>query len=131
MITLTLPRQKVEDLRNCFFPDINFYKQTRLHNVQGFSVISEEYLSAVVINCVLSEVEHLIKKKLITSTGRKIKFEFTDAQGIVLYKTLIALSIDPGQVYFNMVRNEIIMLLDTQIAQLKLSQSLKDSHSTV
>jgi hypothetical protein len=131
MITLNIPRQYAESLRDYFFPDINLYKESRLNTARSFSTISEEYLSACVINCVLTEVEHLVKKKLITTTGRSIKFQFSDAQGIVLYKTLIAMAIPKGNVYFDMMRNQIVQVIDQQLTKMNIHQTAKDRLSTV
>ena len=85
MITLTAPRSYFLTARDHFFPYINLYKNTRLNNVANANVMSEEFLAALVINCLLTEIELLFKKKIINTTGHKIKIILTDAQAIVFY----------------------------------------------
>src|SRR5687767_10100201 len=102
MITLKSSRTYVQVVKENFFPYINLYKKTRINNVAHHNIISEEYLSAVVINCLLSEIEQLLSKKLINTSGKNIKFDFTDAQGVLLYRTLIALPLPADNVYFQL-----------------------------
>jgi hypothetical protein len=98
-----------------FFPAINLFKQSRLNNLVNQNKTGEEYLSAVVINCLLTEIETLFIKKLVTTSSHKIKFQFTDAQGVVLYRTLLHLPLPAGQIYHDMIRNEWIQLLDQEL----------------
>jgi hypothetical protein len=123
MITLHSSRQSVETAKTCFFPYINAYKQTRLNNLVGTTITSEEYLSALVLNCLLTEVEKLIERKLIMTSGQKMKFEFSDAQGVVLYKSLLALPLSADNIYLDRVRNEWIERLDQQIISNNLYQA--------
>lgn len=125
MILLHTTRQYVKTVKDYFFPYINSYKDTRLNNVLHFSHISEEYLSAIVINSILTEIEQLFIKKLVNTTGAKIKFAFSDAQGIVLYKALLALPIPVDQYYLQKIRNEWVQLLDQQLLQNNLCQPVK------
>lgn len=127
MILLHTTRQYVKTVKDYFFPYINSLKETRINNVLHFSHISEEYLSAIVINCILTEIEQLFTKKLINTTGPKIKFAFSDAQGIVLYKALLALPIPVDQYYLQKIRNEWVQLLDQQLIQNNLCQPVKKS----
>lgn len=125
MIQLRTIRQQVETVKDHFFPYINQFKQTRLNNVLNQNMASEGYLSAVVINCLLTEIETLFQKKLVNCKGHKIKFEFTDAQGVVLYKTLLHLPLPAGQVYMNMIRSEWLQLLYKQLIRNNLYQKIK------
>lgn len=125
MILLRTCRQQVETARDYFFPYINHFKQTRINNVVSQNMASEEYLSAVVINCLLSEIEQLFLKKLVNTKGQKIKFEFSDAQGVVLYKTLLHLPLPAGQVYMNMIRSEWLQVLDQELISNNLYQKSK------
>jgi hypothetical protein len=125
MITLRTYRQYVETATVYFFQYIELYKQTRLNNLVQNNLQADDYLSAVVINCILEEIEWLFDKKLVTTKAEKIKFEFTDAQGIVLYKTLINLPLPKDQVYFNQIRQEWIQLLDIELIHLNIYQHNK------
>jgi len=115
MISIKFPRSHVKFIQDYFFPYINLHKQTRLNNVANESLISETYLSAIVINCILDEIQQLFTKKLVNTTGSNIKFEFTDAQAIVLYKTLIHYPLQKDNVYLQMIRNQWIQILDLQL----------------
>jgi hypothetical protein len=125
MIKLYTYRQYVETARDQFFPAINLFKQSRLNNLIDQSMTGEEYLSAVVINSLLTEIEALFIKKLITTTGHRIKFQFSDAQGVVFYRTLLHLPLPSGQIYHDMIRNEWIQLLDQELIRNKLYQKNK------
>lgn len=115
MIILHTTREHVQTVKKYFFPYVNMYKETRLNNISNKSIGSEEYLSALTINCIISEIEALFEKKLINTTGIKIKFKLSEAQAIVLYRTLLALPLPGNQVYFHVVRNDWIETLHRQL----------------
>lgn len=115
MITLRTTRQEVETAISHFYPYINLYKESRVNNLTTTSLANEEYLSTLVINCLLTEIEWLFKRKLINTKGPKMKFEFSDAQGVVLYKTLIALPLPGEQMYLQLVRSRWLQALDQEI----------------
>jgi hypothetical protein len=115
MIVLHTPRTDVETILRYLFVTINLYKRTRLENVKYMDVQSEEYLSAVVINCILDEVELVMQKKLINTVSKKTKIKFTEAQAAVLYKSLMALPIGSENVYFQILRNQWVERLDQQL----------------
>ncbi|MFL5786728.1 MAG: hypothetical protein ACJ748_01635 [Flavisolibacter sp.] len=122
MIELRTTRHYTEAVRNHFFPYINLFKQTRLNNLAYKSLASEEYLSAIVINCLLKEIEDLLIRKLVTTKGYKLTFKFTPAQGVVLYKTLLALPIPSNQEYLNVIRSEWLQLIDQELIKQNLYQ---------
>jgi hypothetical protein len=133
MITLKTYREYVEAASIYFFPFINEAKRTRLNNLPGSNLSTEEFMSAVVINCIIKEIEDLFDRKLVTTKSDKIKFEFTDAQGVVLYKTLIHLPLPREQVYFNQIRQEWILIIDQELIRLNLyhnNQPQKQSYAT-
>ncbi len=105
MITLTSPRSYFLTAIDHFFPYIQLYKKTRLNNVANENVMSEEFLAALVINCLLTEIELLFIMKIINTTGHKIKITFTHAQAIVFYRTLMALPLPEDHVYFQLIVN--------------------------
>jgi hypothetical protein len=123
MITLRTYRQHVETASTYFFPYINEAKRTRLNNLQNQHITSEEYFSAVVINTLLDDVEFIFDKKLITTKSQKLKFELSDAEGIVLYKTLLNLPLPREQIYFNQVRMEWLASLDQELIRLGIYQN--------
>jgi hypothetical protein len=122
MIILTSNRSYVFTVKRDFFSSINLYKQTWLNNVLHLGATSHEYLSALTVNSLLSEVESILEKKLINTTGHKIKFQFSDAQGIVLYQALLALPLSSNNMYYHLIRNQWIEILDKQLQQKRLYQ---------
>ena len=125
MITLRLPRHYIEVVILKFFPYINLYKQTRLNNVAHKSLVSQEYLIAVVINNVLEEIEALFQKKLFNSRSEKVKMEFSDAQGVLLYRTLLALPVDSSEIFQVMVLSKLIEDLDAELIRQQIYQRNK------
>ena len=112
MIIIRSPRQEIEVIIRNFFPAINMYRRTRLLNVMHKEIISEEYLGAVIINELLTEVELLFNRKLVNTFGKKISVKFTEAQAAVFYKSLIALPLERDQVFYQNLRNQWVEELD-------------------
>lgn len=125
MITLRTYRQYVETAVTYFFEYVDLYKQTRVNNLVQKNLQPDDYLSAIVINCILDEIEWLFDKKLVMTKSQKLKFEFTDAQGIVFYKTLLALPLPKDQVYFHQIRQEWLELLHQELIHLQVYEHNK------
>lgn len=125
MITLHPPRSQVEAVQHYFYPIINMYKHSRLVTASYHGPTSEQYLFAQTISCLLAEIEITLQKKLITTTGKKIKLDLSDAQGIVLYRTLLAIPLPPENIYMQMIRNEWVQWLDLQLNQQNLLPAQK------
>jgi len=115
MILITAPRSEAETILRHFFPVINIYKATRINNVAHMDRLSEEYLSALVINCLVTELEKLFQKQLVNTVREKIKFQFSDAQAVVLYKSFMAMPLDAEKVYYNIIRNRWIEVFNQQL----------------
>lgn len=130
MITLRTHRQYVETAVMYFFEYVELYKQTRLNNLAQKNLTSDDYLSAVIINCLLDEIEWMFDKKLVTTKSQKLKFEFTNAQGIMFYKTLLALPLPKDQVYFHQIRQEWLALLHQELTQLHIYEHNKIQKQT-
>lgn len=120
MIPIKLPRQAVEDISNYFFPFIRMSKQTRLKNIAAASLYSQQFLSALAINCILDEIILHIKRKELNTTKPVIKMQFTDAQAVILFKTLMELPVNPEQIHLNNLRNELVALLDKELTIRKI-----------
>ena len=123
MITLRTYRQHVETASVYWFPFIREAKRTNLNNLQGRHITDTDYFSAVVINCILDEIELILDKKLINTKSQKLKFEFSNAQGIVLYKTLLHLPLPKDQPYFNQLRMEWLAALDQELIYLGIYET--------
>lgn len=115
MITLRTTRHYLEAALLHFFPYLNLQKQSRLNDVAHLSIVSKEYLQVVVINCILEEIETLIKKKLVNTTGAAVNLKLTAAQGVLFYQVLTHMPIDGEKLYQNMIRNQWLKDLDQEI----------------
>lgn len=98
-----------------FFTTINLYKQTWINNVRHLDIESPEYLSAVIINSLLGEVEQYIENKLDRTVGKFQKFEFTPAQAAVFHKALMSMPIGSENLYLQIIRNNWANFLWTQL----------------
>jgi hypothetical protein len=115
MITLHTTRHYLEAALLQFFPFINLQKQTRLNDVAHLSIGSKEYLQAVVINCLLEEIETIFKKKLVNTSSEKVAVKLTDAQGVLFYQVLTHMPLDGEKWYENQIRNRWLEDLDQEI----------------
>ena len=131
MITIKCSRQEAEVILQHFFPVINLYKQTRLNNVSHMDRLSEQYLGAVIINSLLEETERIFRNKVYSSAIKKFTFNFTDAQAVVLYKSLMVLPIDSAKIYFVVLRNQWIEALDQSLISIGLYEHEKRSNGEV
>ena len=117
MITIHTIRPHVRDFAPVLFSYIKLYKITRLNDVVHFPPTSKEYLSVVVINGNLTDLEQYFAKKLSRTTGHKIKFELSDALAVVLYLQLLHYPLHKDHFYFQSIRNNWIQLLDRALIQ--------------
>lgn len=135
MIHLSLYRQQVHDIMREFFPFIQMMQTTRLKNCAAASLHSPAFLSALAINCVQNEIMWHIKKKEINTSKEKIKLQFTEAQAVVLYQTLLELPIDSQKIHLCNLRNALVQILDKEITARKIYNlnvfyNKKDSSAT-
>lgn len=115
MITLTTPRQFAEFADSTMFVYVDLLKKTQLKNLEGFDKCSGEYLTARLINSLLTDVQLLFKKKLINTNCKIIKIIMSEAQAISFYKMLLTLPVPADHFYFNRIRNAWIEILDQQL----------------
>jgi hypothetical protein len=120
MITLHTTRHQLEAFIAQVFPYIELAKTTRLKNVRPDSSIREDYLSATLVNCVLEEVQEKMVRKFHTTKKPTIKFEWSNAQGVVLYKTLQYLHDNSNNIFLGMTRADWIGQLDRELFREKL-----------
>lgn len=125
MITLTTPRNYLESFITQFFPYIDMWKRTQINNLVGHDAQSDKYLSAVAINCLLDEVQNKFRKKITNCIGQDLKIDLTPAQGVTLYKMLLAIPLDSDKPYFVGIVTSWIQLLDGQIITNKIYEENK------
>lgn len=128
MITFKTNRDKVRTVYAEFFKYINLYKQSKLNDLAHFHIMSEEYLTAITINCLLSEIEELLHKKLVNTTSVNIKVALTNAQGVLLYRMFLALPLPQDNYYYQLIRNEWIQQLDAEIIREGINQARPKAH---
>ena len=88
---------------------------TLLRQVQGYNKVAAEYLQNRIIISVLGELELILRKKQINTISKSLTLKFTDAQGIILYKTILDMPVQAENYYGNLVRNAWLKQLDQQI----------------
>ena len=115
MITLQSERVHLKHAYDYFFVYIHLWKQSQLENVKQQSKVSGEYLTVIMINSLLDDIEDLLEKKLLNTTGKIVRLKFSNAHGIIFYKTLLNLPLDAQAYYLNMIRNHWIEILNQQI----------------
>lgn len=123
MIELRTTRQCLEAAKRYFFPYILEFRQSRLNNVGHHDHESEPYLAAIMFNCLLEEVDQLFVRKLVNTTGAKIRIPLTDAQAVVFYQSLKTLPLPADQYWLNTLRNEWILALNKQLIEKHLLRS--------
>jgi hypothetical protein len=117
MITLRTTRHQVAAFVGECFPYIDRWKLTNQLNAAGTGKIDDTYLVATMTNCVMGEVQTLFTKKYNRSKSVNLKFELTDAQAVILYKTLLFLPIPSSNVFLLTFRANWIEQLDKGLIQ--------------
>ena len=118
MITITCQRNHAAHALTTIFNYIALLQLSQLKNVNGMDKTNGEYLTVRLINCLLSEVEILFKRKLITTSGDKINIKMSHAQGIAFYRALLTMPVGAENFYLNFIRNQWIEIIDQQILKL-------------
>jgi hypothetical protein len=127
MIILSTTRQFVEVAVHSFFPYIDLLKQTKINNVAHKDPRSDEFLSVIAINCILSEIQALFHKKLFNTKSITIRLDLTIAQGIVLFKTLSHMPFDERKEYLMMIVSDWIFKLDKEMIRLHIHEQFRAS----
>lgn len=125
MVTLHTHRNDAEYVLANLFPYIKFLKQTNLRNVANHSHVDDARLTVKLINSILDDVELLIRKKIVNTSGRNIKIKMSDAAAITLYKTLLNIPLEKEKMYLHGLRQAWIESLDGQIYSMEDLAQLK------
>lgn len=115
MFSFKSPRNYIDLVNFNFFPYLNKWTESKLHDVRGQPLMEESRLMAFVMHSLLSDLENYFKKRSLTTTKDLVKIELSTAHGIYLLKTLLALPIDENNIYENMVRQFFITELHMQL----------------
>lgn len=118
MITITIQRQHAEFSQHTIFSYLQMLQLSMLKNVSGLDKCSGEYLTARIFNCLIAEVDAAVKRKLITTTGHRLRIKLTHAQAIAFYKALLTMPVGRDQSYLYMIVTHWIEILDQQILKM-------------
>ncbi|MBC7509366.1 MAG: hypothetical protein H7320_11570 [Ferruginibacter sp.] len=94
-----------------YFP---LLQKTLLNNIANCNKISSDYLNTRVMISIVEELEYFFQKKQFTK-AKKFKLEFTEAEGIYLFKIIMDLPINRENIYTDRVRNQWLEQLNQQI----------------
>jgi hypothetical protein len=109
MVQLSLFRDESRTLQQIF----EFvYAQCNSHVESALNL--EEKLNPRIISSTFGEIDRQIQRKLLTQAVR-FTIKLSDAEAIILYKTLGKLLVDGDNVWLVKVLNETIAKLDKQI----------------
>ena len=114
-VTISTLRTKAEAISDNVFPYIRLLQQSHAKNVANASRVSQEYLTVHLYNSLLVDIEKLLQRKLVTTTGSKLKLKLSVGHAVALYRTFLILPIDKNNFYLDMVRNEWVEELDKQL----------------
>ncbi len=123
LISIRCDRQQLQVIQDYFFPYIKQLKLTRLKNIVHLPVHSPEYLSAIAVNCIVDECILHINRKIINTTKNTIKLQLSDAQTVILYKTLMEIPVPAQQFYLQQTLNFFLELLDRELIRCKIYHS--------
>lgn len=110
MIMLKLSRDQARNVQLHFFPYLDLLCEKNIRD----AVTLDDQLNVRMISSILNEARRLFEKKLFGVSNR-LKFLFTDAQSIVLYKLLLNLPLHPDQIWLCNLRQLIMDTLHVQL----------------
>lgn len=119
MIAISFQRPHITYAQETVFRYFNLLQLSNLNNVKGFGKTTGEYLTVKLFNCLLQEIELLIKKKMINTTSGTVRIKFTEAQAIAFYRGLLSMPVPADQYYLSTIRNSWIEILDREILKMK------------
>lgn len=124
MIILKLTRDQARSVQLNFFPYLSLLCEKNIRDTTN----PDETLNARMIYCILNEIRKDVEKKLF-NTAKKIKFKFSDAQAIVMYKLMIALPLQPDQIWLINLRQHIVNILHIELCEpIEIKQPVETGH---
>ncbi len=120
MISLKLYRSDLQLLQDFILPFIKLAKTTRIKNVAHHSLQSREHLTVLAVNCITDEIILHINKKVINTSGAKVKLKFTDAQAIIFMELLNSFPVNKENFYLFNLCSTLVTELDKQITAAKI-----------
>lgn len=111
-IIVKLERDQAATIVHKFFPFLDRLCISKITN----SYTDDEQLVYTVIHCIFQDVQKMFAKKLFTE-GNRFTFNLSKAEGITLYKLLMAFPIDSKQVYMLNLRQLITDSIHNQLTK--------------
>jgi hypothetical protein len=110
MIILKLKRDDARFIEEKWLPFMIAVAKTKLRDTE---IIETDYLNWKLMHAQLQELHMMFKKKLLSSPV-KLKLKFSDANGITLYKFLMAQPISEEELYYVNMRQQLCNVLHQQ-----------------
>ncbi len=114
-ITIKTDRPKAQTIARNVFPYIRLLQQSHVKNMAGQSRTSKEYLTVHLYNSLLIDIDKLLQKKLFNTSGHTVKIKLSVGHAVALYCTFLLLPLSSDKIYENMVRNEWLDSLESQL----------------
>ena len=113
-MTIKTERQPFDCMVSILLNYFPLLQKTLLKNVAHCTKISSEYLNTRVMISLVEELEYYFQRKQFTK-AKKFKLDFTEAEGIYLFKIIMDLPINRENIYTDRVRNQWLEQLNQQI----------------
>lgn len=113
-MTIKTERQHFDCLNPILLNYLPMLQKTLMNNVSHCTKISSEYLNTRVMVSIVEELEYYFQRKQFTK-AQKFKLDFTEAEGIYLFKIIMDLPISAENIYTDRIRNLWLEQLNQQI----------------
>lgn len=121
-IIIKLERDQARTVQQKFFP----YCEQFCISKRNIAVTEDERLMYMILASVFNQVQKQFNKKL-AGDGLRFRLKFSNAEGITLYKLLIAFPIKSDQVYMINLRQRITDSIHKQLATIETMMYEKKS----
>lgn len=113
MMQIKLTRDQARAVQRNF---LNYLGQVAEMKVLDSAKNIDENLNCRVIRSLMRDIAKKYEKKLLTAANT-LRFNFTDAEGITLYKMLMAVPVPADQFWYCNLRTHICDTLHRQISE--------------
>lgn len=113
-MTIKTERQHFDCMAAILLSYFPLLQKMLLNNVRHCNKVSGDYLQTRVMISIIEELEYYFERKKFTK-AKKFKLDFTEAEGIYLFKIIIDVPINKENLYTDRVRNQWLEQLNQQI----------------
>lgn len=111
-IILKLTRDQARAVQQNFCPYLERLCESKIR----LAVSEDERLIYMIIRCLFLDIYRMLSKKLLSDAIR-FKLQLSEAEGVTLYKLLIAFPLPSDQVWYINLRQMIIDVIHSQLQQ--------------